>query len=72
MEQREYFFTRLEAEMDAAGFLFPPHLAPTIRRNIRAMFTRANLTDQEVRTRHGVLSALIKPRNRNADNDTSQ
>jgi tRNA/rRNA methyltransferase len=72
VEQREYFFTRLEEEMDTAGFLFPPHLAPTIRRNIRAMFTRANLTDQEVRTMHGVLSALIKPRNRNADNDTSQ
>jgi tRNA/rRNA methyltransferase len=64
VEQREFFFTRLEDEMDKAGFLFPPHLAPTIKRNIRAMFTRANLTDQEVRTMHGVVSALIKPRNR--------
>lgn len=65
VEQREFFFSRLEDEMDRAGFLFPPHLAPTIRRNIRAMFTRTRLTDQEVRTMHGVLSALIKPRNRN-------
>jgi len=64
VEQREFFFTRLEEEMDKAGFLFPPHLAPTIKRNIRAMFTRANLTDQEVRTMHGVVSALIKPRGR--------
>ena len=64
VEQREFFFTRLEGEMDRAGFLFPPHLAPTIKRNIRAMFTRTNLTDQEVRTLHGVISALIKPRNR--------
>jgi len=64
IEQREFFFTRLEEEMDKAGFLFPPHLAPTIKRNIRAMFTRANLTDQEVRTMHGVVSALIKPRGR--------
>jgi tRNA/rRNA methyltransferase len=66
VEQREFFFTRLEEEMDKAGFLFPPHLAPTIKRNIRAMFTRANLTDQEVRTMHGVVSALIKPRGRRA------
>jgi tRNA/rRNA methyltransferase len=69
VEEREFFFARLEAEMDRAGFLFPPHLAPTIRRNIRAMFTRARLTDQEVRTMHGVLSALIKPRNRD-NNET--
>jgi tRNA/rRNA methyltransferase len=65
VEDREFFFTRLEEEMDRAGFLFPPHLAPTIKRNIRAMFTRTNLTDQEVRTMHGVISALINPRNRN-------
>lgn len=65
VEDREFFFTRLEEEMDGAGFLFPPHLAPTIKRNIRAMFTRTNLTDQEVRTMHGVISALINPRNRN-------
>ena len=64
VEQREFFFSRLEDEMDRTGFLFPPHLAPTIKRNIRAMFTRASLTDQEVRTLHGVISALIKPRNR--------
>jgi tRNA/rRNA methyltransferase len=66
VEQREFFFGRLEEEMDRAGFLFPPHLAPTIKRNIRAMFTRANLTDQEVRTLHGVVSALIKPRGKRA------
>jgi tRNA/rRNA methyltransferase len=64
IEDREFFFLRLEEEMDRAGFLFPPHLAPTIKRNIRAMFTRTNLTDQEVRTMHGVISALIKPRKR--------
>jgi tRNA/rRNA methyltransferase len=67
VEQREFFFLRLEEEMDRAGFLFPPHLAPTIKRNIRAMFTRTSLTDQEVRTMHGVISALIKPRNRSED-----
>ena len=65
VEDREFFFARLEEEMDRSGFLYPPHLAPTIKRNIRAMFTRTNLTDQEVRTMHGVISALINPRKRN-------
>ena len=60
--EREYFFRRFEDELAAVGFLFPPHLASTIRRNLRAMFTRAGLTDQEVRTLHGVLSALARGR----------
>ncbi len=60
--EQEFFFGRLETELEAAGFLFPTHLAPTIRRNLRGMFKRTALTAQEVRTLHGVLSALIKPR----------
>tara|TARA_B100001123_G_scaffold421698_1_gene529613 strand:- start:323 stop:994 length:672 start_codon:yes stop_codon:yes gene_type:complete len=59
VEEREYFFARLENELEIAGFLYPPNLAPTIRRNIRNMFNRSSLTDQEVRTLHGVLSALV-------------
>ena len=60
VEAREYFFGRLEAELEASGFLFPPHLAPTIKRNIRNLFNRAGLTDQDVRTLHGVIGALSK------------
>ena len=56
--EREYFMTRLEGELERAGFLFPPNLAPTIRRNLRALFARADMTAQEVRTLHGVISAL--------------
>ena len=56
--EREYFMARLERELEEAGFLFPPNLAPTIRRNLRALFARADLTAQEVRTLHGVVSAL--------------
>jgi tRNA C32,U32 (ribose-2'-O)-methylase TrmJ len=29
-------------------------------RNIRNMFTRAGLTEQELRTFHGVISALVR------------
>jgi len=60
--EREYFMTRLEGELERAGFLFPPNLAPTIRRNLRALFARADMTAQEVRTLHGVISALTARR----------
>ena len=72
IQEREYFYQRFEQALDNAGFLFPDHLAPTIRRNLRAMFNRAGLTDQEVRTMHGVLSALINPKGKAAgDTDPS-
>ncbi len=58
VEQREFFFTRFEAALEESGFLFPPELAPTIKRNLRNLFNRAGLTDQEVRTLHGVVKSL--------------
>lgn len=68
-EEREFFFTRLERELEEAGFLFPPHLVPTIRRNLRNMFTRARLTDQDVRTLHGVVTALVKKQGKRSSKD---
>ena len=53
------FFTRLEEELDAAHFFRNPDIKPTLIKNIRAMFTRAQLTEQEIRTLQGILSALI-------------
>lgn len=55
---REFFLTRLEEELAAAGFFFPEHLAPTMKQNLRTLFTRAGLTEQEVQTLHGVVKAL--------------
>lgn len=60
VEDREYFLARLEKELYDGGFLFPETLAPTIRRNLRNLFNRARLTDQDVRTLHGVVSTLLK------------
>jgi len=54
------FFERLEGELDRHGFLKPPEKRPTMVRNIRNLFQRAGLTGQEVRTLHGVVSALIR------------
>ena len=53
------FFTRLEEELDAAHFFRNPDIKPTLIKNIRAMFTRAQLTEQEIKTLQGILSALI-------------
>jgi tRNA/rRNA methyltransferase len=53
-------FERLETELDAGGFFRSPDLRPTVMRNLRSMFQRARMTDQEVRTFHGIISALTR------------
>jgi len=53
------FYDRLENTLESAGFFKAENLKPTMIRNIRAIFSRAELTDQEVRTLHGIVSALI-------------
>ncbi len=58
------FFERLEQALDAAGFLKPPEKRPSMARNLRDIFARADLSEQEVRTLHGVVSALIDRRDR--------
>jgi tRNA/rRNA methyltransferase len=59
-----HFFEHLEAELDACGFLHPPEKRPNMVRNLRNIFTRAGLTDQEVRTLRGVVKGLAEPRRR--------
>lgn len=62
---REYFLGRLEALLAEAGFFYPEHLGPSMKRNLRTLFTRAGMSDQEVQTLHGVLRALSEgPRRR--------
>ena len=57
-------FDHLERELDAGGFLHPPEKRPAMVRNIRNIFSRAGLMEQEVRTLRGIVRALAKPRNR--------
>ncbi|MBN8522071.1 MAG: RNA methyltransferase [Alphaproteobacteria bacterium] len=52
------FFKRLESELDAHGFFRSPEMKPTVSRNVRTMLSRANPSDQEINTFHGILSAL--------------
>ena len=53
-------FTHLETALDAAGFLAPPEKAPAMARNIRNMFNRAKLTEQDVRSFRGIINALLR------------
>ncbi|MDG2269096.1 MAG: RNA methyltransferase [Alphaproteobacteria bacterium] len=53
-------FDRLESELDSGGFFRAPDLRPTIMRNLQSMLQRGRLTEQEVRTFHGMISALTR------------
>lgn len=52
-------FTRFENELETAGFFTTPEMRPTMERNIRHALQRAEMTDQEVRTWHGIVTALV-------------
>lgn len=54
----ENLWTRLEAALDDGNFFREPDQRPTMARNIRNMLSRAQATSQEVRTFHGMISAL--------------
>lgn len=54
------FFNHLERALDDSGFLKPVEKKPTMMMNIRNIFNRSNLTDQEVKTLRGVITALLR------------
>lgn len=58
-EQLLGFFAHLEEALDSTGFFKTPELRPSMVRNLRNLFHRAELSDQEVRTLHGVITALV-------------
>ncbi len=57
-EAFEGFWQHLDGALEAAGYYREPKLKPTVQRNLRAVFARAGLTDQEVRTLRGVIARL--------------
>ncbi len=64
------FFKRLEDELDKAGFFVATDMRPTMTRSLQNMLQRAEMTEQEVRTWHGVVSALIGlPKQRKLDKE---
>jgi len=63
-EELHHLFDRLEHELDAAGFFTTAEMRPTMVRNLRHALQRAEMTDQEVRTWHGVVTALAEGQKR--------
>lgn len=63
--ERDHFHQRLEDELDHGGFFISGEMAPTVKRNLRALFARAVPSSQELRTLHGVIQALTKNRTSN-------
>jgi len=58
------FFEHLEEELDRNGFMRDPEKRPSMVRNLRNLFQRAQCTEQELRTLHGVVTAFAGPRGR--------
>lgn len=58
----EGFLQRLVSECDASGFLAHAHKRPTMVRNLRHWFQRGEVTEQELRTLHGVVTELSRGR----------
>jgi len=56
------FFAHLEQELDDCGFLRHSDKRPSMVRNIRNLFQRADLTEQEIRTLHGIIKELAHER----------
>ena len=54
------FFDHLERELDIAGFFKTEDKKPGMLRNIRNLFGRAELTEQEVRSLRGIVSSLTR------------
>jgi len=58
-------YEHLEGELDTCGFLRLAHQRPTMVRNLRNLFGRAQMTEQEVRTFRGIIACLTTaPRRR--------
>jgi len=53
----------VEQELENNHFFRSSDLRPTMIINIRNIFARSDLTDQEVRTLHGIISALTGQKN---------
>lgn len=54
------FFAHLERALDESGFFPTAKMRPAMVRNLRNMFERVELTEQDVRTLHGVVERLSR------------
>ena len=52
------FFDHLEEKLSNSGFFKTDELKPKVMRNLQGLFSKADLTPQEVQTLHGILVSL--------------
>jgi tRNA/rRNA methyltransferase len=62
IKERDFFFQRLETALDDGGFFTAPDMSYVVKRNLRAFFTRAAPSAQEISTLHGVIQVLTRKR----------
>ena len=58
-EELKFFIDRLVNVLDSNNFFYPDSKRKSMLHNIEAIFTRNNLTSQELRILHGIISNLI-------------
>jgi tRNA/rRNA methyltransferase len=61
-EQIAAFFANLEAELEKVEFFRPAEKRGVMRTNLRNIFQRIAPTQQDIRTLHGVVNALVQGR----------
>jgi tRNA/rRNA methyltransferase len=59
-DELQNLFAHLERALDQSGFLRHQAMRPAMVNNLRALLQRASMTEQEVRTFHGVIKFLGK------------
>jgi tRNA/rRNA methyltransferase len=62
------FYDHLESALDESGFFKTDKLRPSMVRNLRNVFGRASLTEQEVRSLRGMVSSLTRKHLRQRQN----
>ena len=61
-QQLQTFFDLLETELERVEFFRPAEKRETMTINLRNIFNRMNATQQDIRTLHGVISAIVTGR----------
>jgi len=61
-QQLQAFFDLLERELERVEFFRPAEKRETMTINLRNIFNRMNATQQDIRTLHGVINALVTGR----------
>ena len=56
----ELFWTYLEKNLDSRGYFFPASKRERMRRNLKNIFARNQLTSAEIKTLYGALGLLMK------------